>query len=162
LRFVRIECLLQAIAHAPFETMALAHGQNFGAGVDLIAACTQRLADPNARFLMPGLRFGLVLGTRRYAALVGATRARRVLNDGINFSAEEALRDGFVTALTPTDAWDEVTRQAGDMTSRLLPETAARLLAVTATETRDADLAELVRSAATPGIKERIRAYRIG
>ena len=31
LRFIRIETLLQALYHAPFETLALAHGRVFGA-----------------------------------------------------------------------------------------------------------------------------------
>ncbi|MCJ9713492.1 enoyl-CoA hydratase/isomerase family protein, partial [Bordetella hinzii] len=42
LRFIRIETLLQAVAYGPCATLALAHGSNFGAGVDLIAACRQR------------------------------------------------------------------------------------------------------------------------
>ena len=75
LRFVRIEMLLQRVAATPCLTVALAHGR-FGAGVDLFGACKWRLATPDASFRMPGLKFGLVLGTRRFAALVGAERAR--------------------------------------------------------------------------------------
>ncbi len=74
LRFVRIEQLLQALAHAPFDTLALAHGRNFGAGVDVVCACGRRVGDPAATFRMPGLSFGLVLGTRRYAIASGAPR----------------------------------------------------------------------------------------
>ena len=70
LRFVRIEMLLQRVAATPCLTVALAHGRNFGAGVDLFGACKWRLATPDASFRMPGLKFGLVLGTRRFAALV--------------------------------------------------------------------------------------------
>jgi len=77
LRFIRIETLLQEIHHAPFETLAFAHGRNFGAGADLVAACSQRIAAPGSTFRMPGLRFGVVLGTRRLAARVGADRATR-------------------------------------------------------------------------------------
>ena len=73
LRFVRIEMLLQRVAATPCLTVALAHGRNFGAGVDLFGACKWRLAAPEASFRMPGLKFGLVLGTRRFAALVGAS-----------------------------------------------------------------------------------------
>ncbi|MGH8601146.1 MAG: enoyl-CoA hydratase/isomerase family protein, partial [Burkholderiales bacterium] len=71
LRFIRIETLLQRLYHAPFATLALAHGRNFGAGVDIIGACSLRVATPDATFRMPGLRFGVVLGTRRLAARVG-------------------------------------------------------------------------------------------
>ena len=65
LRFIRIETLLQALYHAPFETLALAHGRVFGAGADIVASCSQRIATPDTSFRMPGLRFGVVLGTRQ-------------------------------------------------------------------------------------------------
>ena len=63
LRFVRIEHLLQCVHHAPFATLALAHGKIFGAGADLVCACSTRIAAPGTTFRLPGLRFGLVLGT---------------------------------------------------------------------------------------------------
>ncbi|MCR2153265.1 hypothetical protein NSX49_23710, partial [Salmonella enterica] len=65
LRFVRIETLLQRVAASPCLTVGLAHGRNFGAGVDLFGACKWRVSAPDASFRMPGLKFGLVLGTRR-------------------------------------------------------------------------------------------------
>jgi enoyl-CoA hydratase len=160
LRFVRIETLLQAVAHAPFETLALAHGKNFGAGVDLIAACNRRVATPDASFMMPGLGFGLVLGTRRYAGLVGTSRARHVLNDGVTFSAETALQDGFLTDIAAADAWDDTIVAVRKAAERLTPDAAARLARTAVNDTRDADMAELVRSAAMPGLKQRIQAYR--
>lgn len=162
LRFVRIETLLQAVAHAPFPTLAFAHGRNFGAGVDLFGACSRRVADPDANFLMPGLGFGLVLGTRRYAAMVGTARALQVLGEAVTFTADEALADGFATGIAPVDAWPEVLAQAGEASTRLAAGPLRCLLDVTRPDTRDADLADLVRSAALPGIKERIRAYRAG
>lgn len=76
LRFARIEALLQAVYHAPFATLALAQGKNFGAGVDLVLACGKRVATADAQFRMPGLKFGLQLGTRRLAARIGGDRAR--------------------------------------------------------------------------------------
>ena len=74
LRFVRIEMLLQRVAATPCLTVALAHGRNFGAGVDLFGACKWRLATPDASFRMPGLKFGLVLGTRRFALVAPSAR----------------------------------------------------------------------------------------
>lgn len=160
LRFVRIEQLLQALAHAPFDTLALAHGRNFGAGVDMICACARRVGDPAATFRMPGLSFGLVLGTRRYAERVGGTKARLVLQEGRVFDAREALADGFLTALAGTDAWPEAVANAADAARRLSPSAAAALHRATARDTRAEDLADLVASAARPGLKDRIRAYR--
>jgi enoyl-CoA hydratase len=75
LRFERIELLLQALYHAPFATLALARGRNFGAGVDLVLACGRRVAAPEAQFRMPGLKFGLQLGTRRLASCTKRPRS---------------------------------------------------------------------------------------
>jgi len=159
LRFVRIEQLLQAVRHAPFDTMALAHGRNFGAGVDLIAACARRVAEPGATFRMPGLKFGLVLGSRLFAQRVGGERARQVLEVSQTFTATDAQAWGFLTAVAPQERWDAMIEEAAAAVAQLPPASAARLYAVTTPDTRDADLAELVRSAARPGIKQRITEY---
>lgn len=160
LRFIRIEQLLQRLYHAPFDTLALAHGRNFGAGVDIICACARRVADKGASFQMPGLKFGLVLGTRRYAGRVGQMLARRILQDGIAFNADEALAAGFLNGIVDRNEWPAEIGSATRSAEQLSPETQARLFAITSVDTRDADLAELVRSAAEPGLKARIRNFR--
>ena len=160
LRFIRIEQLLQAVRHAPFDTLALAHGRNFGAGVDLICACARRIATPEATFRMPGLRFGLVLGSRLFAERVGPERARQVLQVSETFNAPDAHAWGFLTGVAAQDEWPPAIDQAGEAAAALSPEAAARLFRVTAPEDHgDADLAELARSAAEPGIKQRIATY---
>ncbi|MPT41875.1 MAG: enoyl-CoA hydratase/isomerase family protein [Achromobacter sp.] len=159
LRFVRIEMLLQRLAGMPCLTLALAHGRNFGAGVDLFGACKWRVGTPDATFRMPGLKFGLVLGTRRYAALVGAERARAVLEQAATFSAQEALRDGFASRLAAAQEWPDIERQALETASALTCASRVQLYAALSTETPDTDLARLVRSAAQPGLKERVAAY---
>ena len=159
LRFVRIEQLLQAVRHAPFDTLALAHGRNFGAGVDLVAACAHRVVAPESTFRMPGLRFGLVLGSRLFASRVGAARAREVLQVSRTFTAAEALEWGFATEVASQEHWAPVLQKARATATHLPAAAAARLFAVTAADHRDADLAELVRSAAEPGLKARIGAY---
>lgn len=160
LRFVRIEELLQRLHHAPFDTLALAHGRNFGAGVDIVCACSRRLADPAATFRMPGLSFGLVLGTRRYMERVGAREARRVLQDGVTFDAPSGEAAGFLTACVTRDRWPEAIANAETSSVHLAPDATARLLRATSIDTRPDDMADLVRSASLPGLKERIRAYR--
>lgn len=159
LRFVRIEQLLQAVRHAPFDTLVLAHGRNFGAGVDLICACARRVASPEATFRMPGLKFGLVLGSRLFAERVGAERARQVLQVSQTFNAVDALAWGFVAEVASQEQWAAAIGAAEGAAAALSPEAAARLFRVTAPDHRDADLAELVRSASVPGLKERIREY---
>jgi enoyl-CoA hydratase/carnithine racemase len=159
LRFIRLEQLLQAVRHAPFETLAFAHGRNFGAGVDLIAACGRRIGTPDASFRMPGLLFGLVLGSRLFAQRVGPERARRVLQVSQTFNAGEALDWGFLTDVAAQEHWGPVLDRVLSAASALPASAAAALFRVTAEDHRDADLAELVRSAAEPGLKARIAAY---
>lgn len=159
LRFVRIEQLLQLLHHAPFETLALAHGKNFGAGVDLVGACSKRIVTADASFRMPGLRFGLVLGSRRFASQVGNDRARAILGDARTFGADEALRIGFIQGVAEQAEWPAAIAAAAAAAAGLSADTAARLARALRTDTRDADLADLARSAAQPGIKSRIAAY---
>lgn len=162
LRFARIETLLQSVYHAPFATLALAHGRNFGAGVDLVLACGSRIAAPDAEFRMPGLKFGLQLGTRRLAARVGGDTARALLMASKTFGAEEGLRIGFLHDIAATADWPGRIERAAAEAQQLSPAAAASLHAATVTDTRAADLADLVRSAIEPGLKERIREYRKG
>ena len=160
LRFVRIEHLLQQIFHAPFITLALAHGKIFGAGADLVCTCSTRIAAPGTTFRMPGLRFGLVLGTRRLAHRIGTDAARDVLATSRTFDADAALSMGFVTQIAAQDAWRTVTdaaRVAADMLTR---PALARLNEQTVPDTRAADMMALVESASVPGLKERIRIFR--
>lgn len=156
-RFVRIELLLQALWHAPFHTVALAHGRNFGAGADLFVACEGRVAAPDATFRFPGLAFGLVLGTRRLAARTDEGWARRTLRTLRTVDAAEAAAAGMVTDVVETDSWQA--HLATD--AETLPwESRKALTRVLASDTGDADLADLVRSAVAPGLVDRIRRFR--
>jgi len=159
LRFVRLEMLLQKLAASPAVTVGLAHGRNFGAGVDLFAVCKHRVCTQDASFRMPGLKFGLVLGTRRYAAIVGREKAGSVLGSARSFDAREALEAGFVHALRTQSEWDSEVAGAQVAAEVLNAETRAHLYRVLDDHRYDADLAELVRSAAQPGLKERVRQY---
>lgn len=162
LRFARIELLLQALYHAPFATLALAQGRNFGAGADLVLACSRRVATPDAQFRMPGLKFGLQLGTRRLAARIGGDAARALLAAGKAFDADTALHLGFLQEIAVPGAWSALIERAAAEAQQLSPAAAARLHAATLSDTRAADLADLVRSAIEPGLKERISEYRKG
>src|SRR5688572_5565386 len=108
---------------------------------------------------MPGLRFGLVLGTRRFALQVGGDTARDILAESKTFGADEGLRIGVLTQVAGIPEWPEVIARAAEAAAALPPDAHARLVAATRVDTRDADLAELVRSAAAPGLKMRIAEY---
>jgi enoyl-CoA hydratase/carnithine racemase len=158
-RFIRLETLLQKVARSHCLTLAFAHGRNFGAGVDLFGACRWRIAAPASTFRMPGLAFGLVLGTRRFAAIVGAERAREILEGLVTFDAARAEAMRFVSRIAEADAWPQVLAEAVATASAIPPASRAALYRVLRTDSDDADLADLARSASAPGLKDRIRRY---
>lgn len=161
-RFVRIEQLLHAVHAAPFATLALAHGRVFGAGADLLCACSRRVAAPGTRFRLPGLAFGIVLGTRRLVARVGADTARSIQAGGRTLDAAEAARCGLLTDVADSGDWAEFT-EAAAAEARAVPVSARSAFQRTLAAARpDQDLACLVRTAAEPGLRERISHYAAG
>jgi enoyl-CoA hydratase len=160
LRFIRIETLLQRLFHAPFEAVVFAHGNNFGAGADLVASCGVRIAAPGTTFRMPGLRFGIVLGTRRLTYRVGADQAREILSASRTFNADEALHLNFVTRVAAQGEWPALIAAARANCELLSPAAASALHRQTVIDSRAADMAALAESVSVPGLKERIRAFR--
>lgn len=159
MRFVRIEMLLQAVASSPATTIALAHGRNFGAAVDLFAVCKLRVCSADATFRMPGLRFGLVLGSRRFAELVGHAVALEVLEQAQVIEASRAVAIGLATRLLGSQEWPDLIASA-QVDATALDSTTRRLLCgALAPTSLERDLAWLVRSAARPGLKHRITEY---
>ena len=160
LRFVRIEELLQSVHAAPCATLALVHGPCYGAGADLAAACDWRIGAPDARFWMPGYRFGLILGTGRLGRIVGADAARSLLLRDRPFDAAEARETGFLTGMSAPDGWPAA---EAEILGRVASAEASALRALSGrlrTDARDADLAALVRSAAKGSLRRRLQAYR--
>ncbi|WP_428028902.1 enoyl-CoA hydratase/isomerase family protein [Ancylobacter sp.] len=160
LRFAQIELLLQAVSTAPVVSLALVDGAAFGAGADLVAACTYRLGTAKAKFRFPGFRFGVALGTRRLAALVGTDMARAILLENRTLDAPEALRVGLLTHIVEPEELPATAERLLAAHDGLPPGAAARLLRLTGTDSGDEDLAELVRSLAPAGLHARIARYR--
>ena len=148
-RFLRIGLLLERLATAPYLTVAVVEGAAIGAGADLVAACDHRLAGTDARFAFPGASFGVVLGTARLRAV--ADPATFLGGDTVAAAAAGPLVTGTPGDLSGLlDAWAHID-----------PATRPALLA----ETRpvhdpDAALAALTRSVITPGLHDRLTAYR--
>lgn len=158
-RFVRIETLLQEIHTAPLTTLALAHGRCFGAAADIFCACARRFAAPGTTFRMPGLKFGIVLGTRRLAHLVGTDQARDILAASRVFDVEEGRKIGFVQHCVAEETWPEVIDEVCEEAERLSPEAQRQLMQNSRHDSGDQEMAALVRSAAEPGLGDRIRAF---
>jgi enoyl-CoA hydratase/carnithine racemase len=159
LRFVRIEMLLHMIASSPCLTVAFAHGKTFGAGVDLFAVCKQRYCTPDASFRMPGLKFGLVLGSRRFSELVGRAKALDVLQEAKTITALEAREMGLVNDVREWTDWPGIATDAQRVAKALPIQAQKQLYQALDAELPDQDMANLVRSAAYPSLKKRLSEY---
>ena len=159
-RVLDVESMLQSLHHASILTVALVHGQAFGAGTDLVCACRRRVATPGTRFCMPGLNFGILLGTRRLVNLIGYTHAQRLLVDTRVFEAEEALTIGFLTEVADFTEWPALIEQFRQSGSKVKKEYVARMFEITTPDTREADMRDLRESVSTPGLVQRIIEYR--
>ena len=157
-RFIRIEMLLQLVYRAPFVTMAFAHGRTFGAGADLFLACDRRATAAAAGFSFPGAGFGILLGTRRLVERVGSDAARRLIRTGDTIDAAEALHINLANLRLDPDGLEAMIEAETAMA--IEGETMGRLHQVTGTVDDDEALADLVRSAARPGLAARVASYR--
>lgn len=163
-RIVRIEQLLQAVYFAPFDTLALAHGAAVGAGAELLASCTHRVAENNVGFKFPGAGFGLVLGTRRLASIMGGDAVLAHSGNPAGIQSSEALQLGLLTQIAPQAQWAEIQQGLEAQISSIAHTTRLALLNQTHRYGRSAeaaaqDLAALVSSACAPGLKDRVMAY---
>lgn len=160
LRFVQINALLARLRGAPFVTVAWVQGAAFGAGADIAAACALRFGTARARFKFPGFQFGVALGTRRLAEVAGRQRAREILARNEELDATAAVRCGLLGEIVDDAPFaarpGEIARSIAGLDAASL----RTLLGITADTTTDADLADLVRSVARPGLHARIARYR--
>ena len=159
-RIISVESMLQAIHHAPFLTVALVHSNAFGAGADLVCSCHVRIAEPASQFCMPGLNFGIVLGTRRLAQRVGQDNAIGLLINTRIFKADEALRIGFLSAIAEKKTWADHVDRSLSTASVLERQNISRMLSVVVPDTRAEDMADLKESMREPGLVKRILEYR--
>lgn len=86
--------------------IAALNGDAFSAGLELALACDLRLAAEGARFGLPETGQGLIPmagGSQRLARLVGRGRALELIMTGEPIDAQEALRIGLLSAVTPPD-----------------------------------------------------------
>lgn len=160
LRFLRIESLLQRLYHAPYLTIACAHGNAVGAGADLFAACDYRIAAPTARFRMPGWQFGIALGTRRLCDRIGPQSARDLLATSRTLTADAALQCSFATHVVQPESWPSSIETIVRESETTSLDALADLHRITVADHREADMAALVASVLQPpSLKVRLLAY---
>jgi enoyl-CoA hydratase len=161
-RFLRIGLLLERVRATPMLTVAVVSGAAVGAGADLAAACDVRVGTVRASFRFPGSAFGVVLGTRRLAALVGESTAVRLASTGEKVGAEQALACGLLDALCAPEEVDDLVASISGPAGQRDPAVLAALKSAAHPAPLDpAAFADLARSLATrPTLREDLLRFR--
>lgn len=93
-----------AVAEFPVPSVACVDGPCIGAGCSIALACDIRLANPDSTFAIPAVRHGIVYdedSIARLVALVGPSRAARILYTGQRLDGMQAERIGLVDECSP-------------------------------------------------------------
>lgn len=101
-----IQRLPLALYNLDVPTIAAVNGPAIGAGCDLACMCDIRIASQNATFAESFVKLGIIPGDGGAWLLprvVGLTKAAEMAFTGEAIDAEEALRCGLVTAVTPPE-----------------------------------------------------------
>lgn len=159
-RFIAIEESLQMLRNAPFVSISVVQGAAFGAGADIVVSSTYRLGSDRARFRFPGFQFGVALGTRHLAQLIGMQKARQILLENSLVECDEALRIGLLTHREQEGSLLEKAENLASATAALDPISIQGILRLTSAADSKSDMAELIKSVSRPGLHDRIDRYR--
>ena len=130
----------------------------FGAGADLAVACGHKIAEANSKFMFPGVRFGLILGTRRLARCIGGQQASRLVG-GPPIDAEEALRIGLIDSISPESNQVAYENQLLESLLETSLSIRKKVLNVCRVDSRSDDMRDLVSSASSSDIKNQLDTY---
>ena len=158
-RFSALEDLLETVRRAPALTIAVVRGAALGAGADLVTSCDYRLGTPKARLAFPGSRFGVVLGTRHLAAVIGRQAARELLVEGKSLDAQAAAQCGLLSELCAEDAIDSRVESIAQSSEAIDAPTLRAILRLTRGLPSERDRAELLQSTSCTGLAERLREH---
>jgi enoyl-CoA hydratase len=105
----RLGLAARAIAHCPRPVVGVLNGAAVGGALELAIACDWRIARRGARLAMPAARIGVVYapdGLRRFVAVMGPARTRRLFLSATPVEADEALALGLVDQVAePGELW---------------------------------------------------------
>ena len=159
LRFIKIEQLLQKIYYSSIPTIAFVHGACYGAAADLLVTCQWRIASKDSKFLMPGSKFGVILGTNRLVNLVGENNARDIIFRDEIIKAPDALNFGLITQISEKENWEAIKCTIFDKLENYKNFAYKNVLKRMRKDERDSDLSELVNSITEGSIKQNIISY---
>ncbi|KAL7527502.1 hypothetical protein ACHAXR_001991, partial [Thalassiosira sp. AJA248-18] len=120
-QILEMQAAFTAVEECPVPVVAAIHGACVGAGVDLSCCADVRVCSSDAKFSIREVRLGLAadVGTlQRFPKLVGyGSRVRELCLTGDDFSAEDALKIGFVSRLSKTSG--DLVNVANDICHRI-------------------------------------------
>lgn len=151
--------LLDQLRGLPAVTLACVTGAAVGAGADLAVACDYRIGTPRASFRFPGSRFGLLLGTRHLARVIGHDMGRRLILENRQVGASEALEMGLLTTLTSVENCKRLIEDLSARLSKLDADTLVRVLAATRSSSTQEDRELVSESLAQSVLPHRLRAF---
>lgn len=106
-QILQMQACFTAIEECPVPVIAAIKGNCIGAGVDLASVCDIRICSSTARFSVREVKIGLAadVGTlQRFPKISGNdSRVRELCLTGEIFSAQEALRIGFVSRISENE-----------------------------------------------------------
>jgi enoyl-CoA hydratase/carnithine racemase len=156
----------------PYPVIAAVNGAAAGAGFSLALACDFRIAADTAFFAPAYGRIGASPdGGMTYflPRVVGPSRALEILLDDPNMRAEDALAEGLVSAVVPTDELPEAARAKAAKLATMAPHYVrmAKALCGVSIENGIADHLQLERhgiadSMATEDLRNGVKAFFAG
>jgi len=116
-----IHSVFDLVEAVEVPVIAAVNGVAAGGGFELALSCDFRVVAPDARFVMPEAKVGLIPGSggcSRLVSYVGLGRAKELVMLGRPVGAEDAVALGLATAVTePGGAVDAAVALAGEMSS---------------------------------------------
>jgi len=125
-----IRAAIDAIASAPFVSIAVLSGVAVGGGLELALGCDLRLAAPGITLGLTESRVGAFPGaggTQRLPRLVGVSRALQMMLTGEPVASEYALGIGLVNEVVPAD---QLEARARELATLLAGRSATALAAI--------------------------------
>lgn len=102
--------VLELLDQIPQPVIAAIDGHAWGGGSEIALACSLRIASPRANVGQPEVRIGLIPGaraTRRLQEIIGPAAAHDAILRARTFTADEALRLGWVSEVLPVEGFRE-------------------------------------------------------
>jgi methylglutaconyl-CoA hydratase len=125
---LKVARMFQAVHACSRPVIARIHGDAFGGGVGLAAACDIAIASDTANFALTEVKLGLVAATisPHLVRAMGARHASRYMLTAEKFSASQALAAGLVQEVAPAEQLDAT---VGRVVESLLAASPAALAA---------------------------------